>query len=93
MKWCLNRRYESLFGLLGNDSSLLDFNFLDVLSQTSLNSLDDSGLLSLESEEITSSSDLEFSDLRILLDEDGYIITTFTLFDCLFRFISGFAFL
>jgi hypothetical protein len=66
-------RSVSFLSLLGSNSSLLDFYFFDVLAESTLNSLNNVGLVSFEGEEVSSSSDFEFCDLGVLLDEDGYI--------------------
>ena len=63
----------SFLGLLGNNSSLLDFYLLNILAETGLDGLDDVGLVGLEGVEVPSSSDFELGDLGILLDEDGYV--------------------
>lgn len=67
----LNNALPSFLGLLGNDSSLLDLDLLDVLAEPSLDSLDDVGLVSLEGIEVSSPSNFELGDLGVLLDEDG----------------------
>lgn len=64
---------ESLLGLLGNNSSLLDLHLLHVLSQAALDGADDVGLVGSEGEEVSSTSDLELGDACALLDEDGCI--------------------
>ena len=65
---CLNR-YRSFFTLFGDDSSLLDFYFFDVLAETFLDGLDDVGLVSLEGVEVLSFSDFELGDFQVLLDK------------------------
>lgn len=69
----LNKLGWSLFGLLGNNSSLLDLNLLDILAEARLNGGDDVGLISLESVEVSAPSDLELGDPGVLLHEDSYI--------------------
>jgi len=69
----LNKLGWSLFGLLGNNSSLLDLNLLDILAEARLDGGDDVGLVSLESVEVSAPSDLELGDPGVLLHEDGYI--------------------
>jgi hypothetical protein len=64
---------ESLLGLLGDNSSLLDLHLLDVLAQTSLDSSNDVGLVSLERVEVSAPSDFELCHLRVLLHEHRYI--------------------
>jgi hypothetical protein len=66
-------RFVSFLGLLGNDSSLLDLDFFNVFAKSTLDCLDDVGLISLEGEEVSSSSYFELCDLGVLLDEDSYI--------------------
>lgn len=63
----------SLLGLLGEDSSLLDFDLFDVLGDAGLDGGDDVGLVSLEGVEVSAPSDFELGDLGVLLDEDGCI--------------------
>jgi hypothetical protein len=60
----------SFLGFLGNNSSLLDLNFLDILAESSFDGLDNVGLVSLEGVQITSSSDFELGDFCVLFDED-----------------------
>lgn len=50
------RLYGSLLGLLGNDSSLLDLDLLNVLSKTTLNDCDHIGLIRLEGIEVPTPS-------------------------------------
>jgi hypothetical protein len=64
----------SFLSLFSDNSSLLDFYFFDVLAESTLNSLNNVRLVSFEGEEVFSSSDFEFCDLGVLLDEDGLII-------------------
>jgi hypothetical protein len=61
----------SFLGFLGDNSSLLDLNFLDILAESSFDSLDNVGLVSLEGVQITSSSDFELGDFCILFNVDG----------------------
>ena len=68
---CLNSGITSFLSLLGDNSSLLDLNFLDVLAESVFDGLDDVGLVSLEGIEVFASSDFELGDLEVLLDEDG----------------------
>lgn len=63
----------SFFSLFGDDSSLLDFDFFDVLAESILDSLDDVLLISLEGVEVSSSSEFELGVIGIFLDEDGYL--------------------
>ena len=62
---------RSFLALLDSNSSLLDLDLFDILSESIFDSLDDIGLLSLEGVEISTLSDFEFGDLGVLLDEDG----------------------
>ena len=64
---------RSFFILFGDNSSLFDLHFFDILSESALDGLDDSGLVSLESIEVSSSSDFEFGDSSAFFDEDGYV--------------------
>ena len=64
---------QSFFTLFGDNSSLFDFDFFDILSETTFDGLDDGGLISLESIEVSSSSDFELGDSSAFLDEDGYV--------------------
>ncbi len=93
MGWSLNNGGVSFFGLLGNHSSLLDFDLLNILAQSGLDGLDDVGLISLEGVEIGSSSDFELGDFCILFNEDGYVINRFTLFGSLFVLVGRLALL
>ena len=62
---------RSFLALLDSNSSLLDLDLFDILSESIFDSLDDIGFLSLEGVEISTLSDFEFGDLGVLLDEDG----------------------
>ena len=62
---------RSFLALLDSNSSLLDLDLFDILSESIFDSLDDIGLLSLEGVEISALSDFEFGDLGVLLNEDG----------------------
>jgi hypothetical protein len=84
---------ESFLGLLGDNSSLLDLDLLDVLAESSLDGLDDVGLVGLEGVEVAAPSDFELGDFRVLFDEDGYVMGMHTLFDCLLGLVCGLAFL
>jgi len=64
---------QSFFIFFGDNSSLFDLDFFDILSESTLDGLDDSGLISLESIEVSSSSDFELGDSSAFLDEDGYL--------------------
>ena len=82
--------YQSFLALLGDNSSLLDFDFLDILAEARLDSLDYVGLVSLEGEEVSSSSDFELGDLGVLLDEHGWVRKGNTLFGGLLGLVGGF---
>ena len=62
---------RSFLALLDSNSSLLDLDLFDILSESIFDSLDDIGFLSLEGVEISALSDFEFGDLGVLLNEDG----------------------
>ena len=69
----------SLFTLLGHNSSLLYFDLLHILAETTLDGGDDVGLVSLEGVEVLAPSDLELSNTCVLLDKDGCIRERSTL--------------
>jgi hypothetical protein len=79
----LNMLFRSFLILFSDDSSLLDLNFFDVLSESVFDGLDDIRLVSLEGVEVSSPSDFEFGDFSVLFNENSYI-------ECNSTFLSSF---
>lgn len=68
----MNRSFLCFFS---DNSSLLDFHFFDIFSETVLNGLNDVLLVSLKGIVVSASSKFEFGVIGVLLDEDGCLGT------------------
>ncbi len=63
----------SFLGFLGDYSSLLDLYSLDVLAESCLDGLNDVLFVGFEGVEVSSSSDFEFGDFSVSLDEYSWM--------------------
>lgn len=66
-------RLVSFLVLFSDDSSLLDFNLFDIFTKSVFDGLDDVEFVGFEGVEVSATSDFEFGDLVVLLDEHSYI--------------------